>query len=665
MDKLRTHFDVFLRKQQQQQQQIQMLQQHQSGQQAAAGKLPSLSTSLSKSKLFRDVPVLTDSSKYLSGSRRAGAAALGLTYGKDSDIRIDDQPPPYASEYTSHSNARPRHSENGDARFRSDELGIMGQREEHYRTVLASLGREGNVTMDLSGDLMYERYLSGWDSGPLHGPNPNLEPLRVPLETKKTYRCPACRHILVKPDPKATSYRWKIKLSAMNYLPEIHVKFKDVKTSASSLGNAATASSAIRRTSTLNLPPRSSLTPLSGQQGLGHHNLSGNEISKLRRGRTYEYEVSFKNPLEDVISIHLSLIQPARRAHRPSRETNGRKRPRAPWFVRASAHNFKVKPFDDVDIVIDDDLLDDPRTRAASRLSGDVDFPDEDDEEYEDLTDNPDEGNGEKTSTQTPAVGSGGSRLPARLQLGKRFGLSTNGLQRGIVRQKGNETVIALRVSIDAELNGRQEQSVGENVLGGSLAPNSTGDEILDVEVAMRVTFTYRLDDEGHGDDVQPGRPRQAESGGTENEGGHPSASDVGREETGDRSISFWTAVHLGQVEPLNMTGNVLSAEDRPDVGSSARRLTALSAPQNTEAKTEFSRPEEQSFSAEAPETSGHANGEVLPSDKAGSSSDTDRQDTIAPGSQEPSSLLRPEDQAARLERLRKRRSEMFSTHSR
>ena len=48
-------------------------------------------------------------------------------------------------------------------------------------------------------------------------------PQRIPLLTKPTKRCPDCRHILIQPESKAASVRYKIKLVASNYLPLVEV----------------------------------------------------------------------------------------------------------------------------------------------------------------------------------------------------------------------------------------------------------------------------------------------------------------------------------------------------------------------------------------------------------------------------------------------------------
>lgn len=49
----------------------------------------------------------------------------------------------------------------------------------------------------------------------------DLHPLRIPLRSKRNKRCPTCRHILCKPDTKAGSTKFKMRLVAINYLPQI------------------------------------------------------------------------------------------------------------------------------------------------------------------------------------------------------------------------------------------------------------------------------------------------------------------------------------------------------------------------------------------------------------------------------------------------------------
>lgn len=51
-----------------------------------------------------------------------------------------------------------------------------------------------------------------------------LKPMPTPLRTKRSKRCAACKHILVKPELKVTSTRYRIKLVALNYLPFVSLK---------------------------------------------------------------------------------------------------------------------------------------------------------------------------------------------------------------------------------------------------------------------------------------------------------------------------------------------------------------------------------------------------------------------------------------------------------
>ncbi|MCJ1387280.1 hypothetical protein MMC18_000121 [Xylographa bjoerkii] len=52
----------------------------------------------------------------------------------------------------------------------------------------------------------------------------DLWPVPTLLRTKKAKRCRACRHILVKPETKVQSTRYKLKLTAINYVPNITLK---------------------------------------------------------------------------------------------------------------------------------------------------------------------------------------------------------------------------------------------------------------------------------------------------------------------------------------------------------------------------------------------------------------------------------------------------------
>ncbi|ORY63382.1 dynactin p62 family protein [Pseudomassariella vexata] len=52
----------------------------------------------------------------------------------------------------------------------------------------------------------------------------DLWPIPYVLRTKRTKRCPSCRHILSKPEAKVSNTRWRMRLIAGNYIPSITIK---------------------------------------------------------------------------------------------------------------------------------------------------------------------------------------------------------------------------------------------------------------------------------------------------------------------------------------------------------------------------------------------------------------------------------------------------------
>lgn len=63
----------------------------------------------------------------------------------------------------------------------------------------------------------------------------DLLPVPTLLRTKRAKRCRTCRHILVKPEPKVVSTRYRIRLLALNYIPSITLQPLLAPASASSL----------------------------------------------------------------------------------------------------------------------------------------------------------------------------------------------------------------------------------------------------------------------------------------------------------------------------------------------------------------------------------------------------------------------------------------------
>ncbi|KAI9751535.1 MAG: hypothetical protein M4579_006029 [Chaenotheca gracillima] len=53
---------------------------------------------------------------------------------------------------------------------------------------------------------------------------PDLRPIPTGLRTKRSKRCRTCRHILVRPESKVASTRFRIKLLAQNYVPTLNLR---------------------------------------------------------------------------------------------------------------------------------------------------------------------------------------------------------------------------------------------------------------------------------------------------------------------------------------------------------------------------------------------------------------------------------------------------------
>ncbi|KAI5476409.1 hypothetical protein MNV49_007787 [Pseudohyphozyma bogoriensis] len=126
----------------------------------------------------------------------------------------------------------------------------------------------------------------------------DLKPLRTPLQSKRSKRCPECKHILIKPEQKSSSTRYKIKLVASNYLPSIDLYRRPPTTIGSRL-------SAIAAGTASGMQRRSASTRTREVGGSG-----GVDEEPLRPGRTYVFELSFTNPLYEPIHVRLAVARP-------------------------------------------------------------------------------------------------------------------------------------------------------------------------------------------------------------------------------------------------------------------------------------------------------------------------------------------------------------------
>ncbi|KIY63493.1 dynactin p62 [Cylindrobasidium torrendii FP15055 ss-10] len=164
-----------------------------------------------------------------------------------------------------------------------------------------------------------------------------LRPLRVPLHSKRSKRCPQCTHILIKPEQKAQTVRYKIKLLAVNYLPNISL----------SLPHRQTAPPTDRR----------SLT----KSTTGEDDDEANKA--MQAGLTYPFHIAIKNPMYDPIQIRLS----PQRMHVPQVTSDKEKGRRPPFAISLPTTSFQVAAFadewgyddeedDELDYLDDDDI---------------------------------------------------------------------------------------------------------------------------------------------------------------------------------------------------------------------------------------------------------------------------------------------------------------------
>lgn len=109
-----------------------------------------------------------------------------------------------------------------------------------------------------------------------------LKPMPTPLRTKRSKRCATCKHILVKPELKVTSTRYRIKLIALNYIPFVSLK----------------------------------PVPISG--GLLPAGIDGDPKVKLSPARPSQWILTLRNPLFENVTVSLGSpsVTPGRHGHK-------------------------------------------------------------------------------------------------------------------------------------------------------------------------------------------------------------------------------------------------------------------------------------------------------------------------------------------------------------
>jgi dynactin 4 len=149
-----------------------------------------------------------------------------------------------------------------------------------------------------------------------------LKPLRIPLHSKKTKRCPTCRHILIKPEQKPQSVRFKIKLVAANYLPAMTPMFPPSQGSVRQRGTGG-----------------SRQAPAEDPSG----------ASGLNAGGTYPFHLALTNPLYDPIQVRLAVQRqvppPSSSTQAGSQEKSPEKARRPPFAISLPQSAFPVAAF--------------------------------------------------------------------------------------------------------------------------------------------------------------------------------------------------------------------------------------------------------------------------------------------------------------------------------
>ncbi|KAF8964421.1 dynactin subunit 4 [Flammula alnicola] len=216
----------------------------------------------------------------------------------------------------------------------------------------------GEADVELMGHLedigtiatLEQRWVNSWVT-PLQ--TQELRPLRIPLHSKRSKRCPACTHILIKPEQKAQSVRYKIKLVAANYLPAISVALPHAQRSTAeaakrSLGKSTSAAVDDDKSS----------------------------ASDMHAGKTYPFHLALSNPLYDPIQVRLS-VQRMHVSTAPAKEGASHEKARRPPFAISLPNSpFSVAAFaeaweyeDDEDMFGVDDG-DEPGGRGGRETDG-------------------------------------------------------------------------------------------------------------------------------------------------------------------------------------------------------------------------------------------------------------------------------------------------------
>ncbi|GAC96548.1 hypothetical protein PHSY_004128 [Pseudozyma hubeiensis SY62] len=199
-------------------------------------------------------------------------------------------------------------------------IGVVAKREKHRRDYIARIQSSSSqpfASLDDKITSLEQRWSSvSIADQPVRVAE--LRPTRVALKSKISKRCPACRHIVIKPDIKAASNRFKIKLVALNFLPEFQIslanqqphldplRFRSAGTAGSNTVGAGLTASALRRR------PASVLPSATDPVGITSSILTSSQdidVNNLVAGQTYSYQIAVTNPLDDPVQVEMSFVR--------------------------------------------------------------------------------------------------------------------------------------------------------------------------------------------------------------------------------------------------------------------------------------------------------------------------------------------------------------------
>ncbi|GAA5901481.1 hypothetical protein JCM6882_006291 [Rhodosporidiobolus microsporus] len=281
-DHIKDHLEPFLRRSQAQ------AAHHHHGPGTSSGPTASSSSAIvnaASAQLFKDIPGLS-SSRY--GANLFGVSSRARA-ANDAGTGVDELER-YSSLYPVRGGGAGSEKENKRARSAAEKGKGVDREAEAVKAMREMTDWEGVASVD-------KRWTSSWKAPLL---SKDLRPLRTPLQAKRSKRCPVCKHILIKPEQKSSSTRYKIKLVAANYLPSVTIYRRPPASIGSRLSAiAAGTASGLRRTQRTG-------AGRSGESSSG----AGADEEPLRPGRTYTFELSFTNPLYDPIHVRLAVARP-------------------------------------------------------------------------------------------------------------------------------------------------------------------------------------------------------------------------------------------------------------------------------------------------------------------------------------------------------------------